>query len=244
MIAVVYVNNKRQEIMWYVAQHNNAQNQNKNFGRGGRGRGLGRVDRGDYRNDRGNKLITNKDCPFSKLLITETGHRPTQYTKIVDTLPILCVDKNYEVLNNVIWKKIDLVETDFITTYPDANRWSKTHHMEIEIVNQNITHDAVTSLCPCTITMERRTHIFDSHLQKRLISIFERYSKNKSQEYFKFLANKKALIMIIFGQCNKTTKMEITLGTNYIAHRQAGRLIKFLNRLRIVYFCSYKSGLS
>ena len=37
-----------------------------------------------------------KDGPISKLIITETGHRPTKYKKITDTLPVLCADKNYQ----------------------------------------------------------------------------------------------------------------------------------------------------
>ena len=63
-----------------------------------------------------------KDGPISKLLITETRHRPTQYKKVMDTLPVLCVDKNYQGLNNVIWNRIDLVEADFTPPDPKANR--------------------------------------------------------------------------------------------------------------------------
>ena len=62
-----------------------------------------------------------KDVPISKLIITKTGHRPTQYKKIVDTLPILCVDKNYQDIDDVFCNGIDLVKADFTPTYPDAN---------------------------------------------------------------------------------------------------------------------------
>ena len=76
---------------------NNGQNRNQNSGRGGRGQGLSDSSRGDCRNGHGNNLITNKyafegkmkDGPISKLLITETRHRPTQCKKIVDTLPVI-----------------------------------------------------------------------------------------------------------------------------------------------------------
>ena len=80
---------------------NNGQNRNQISGRGGRGRkqpnGSGR---GDRCNCHGNNLIARytfegkmKDSSLSKLTITETGnHRPTQFKKITDTLPILCVD--------------------------------------------------------------------------------------------------------------------------------------------------------
>ena len=114
---------------------NNGQNQNQNSGRGGRGQGSPKDNgRGDRRNVRGNNLIANKysfeekmkDGPISKSLITETGHRPTQYKKIINTLPVLCADKNFQGLNEVIWTKIDLVETDFMLPYPNANQWSTT----------------------------------------------------------------------------------------------------------------------
>ena len=61
-----------------------------------------------------------KDGPISKLLITKTGHRPTQFKKITDTLPVLCADNNFQGLDEVIWTGCNLVETDFIATYPDA----------------------------------------------------------------------------------------------------------------------------
>ena len=53
-----------------------------------------------------------KDGLNSKLMITKTGHRPTQYKKVIDILPVLCVDKNYQGLDDVIQNRIDLVETD------------------------------------------------------------------------------------------------------------------------------------
>ena len=39
-----------------------------------------------------------KDGPISKLAITKTGHRPTQFKKITNALPVLCADKTSEAL--------------------------------------------------------------------------------------------------------------------------------------------------
>ena len=61
-----------------------------------------------------------KDSLISKLLITKTGHRPTQYKEITDTLPVLCADKNYQGINDVIRNRIDQVKKDFMPTIPDA----------------------------------------------------------------------------------------------------------------------------
>ena len=96
-----------------------------------------------------------KDSPISKLIITETGHRPTQYKKITDTLPILCADKNYRGLDDVIRTGIDLVEADFTPLYPDADLWSVTHHVEVTTVNPNDQPDPNTGLRLHTVTMAR-----------------------------------------------------------------------------------------
>mmetsp|Transcript_50842 Transcript_50842/g.56774 ORF Transcript_50842/g.56774 Transcript_50842/m.56774 type:complete len:146 (+) Transcript_50842:133-570(+) len=79
---------------------------------------------------------------------------------------------------------------------------------------------------------------------KELLSEFERNLNINSQEYSKFLANKKALITIIFGQCDEAMKTKISLKATYAADRQAGRLIEFLKRLHTVCFGSDNSGLS
>ena len=82
---------------------NNGRKQNQNFGKGGRSQGGptggGRDNR---RNGCGNTTIVKyefegkmKNGPISKLLITEIGHRLTQFKKIIDTLPVLCTDKNF-----------------------------------------------------------------------------------------------------------------------------------------------------
>ena len=66
----------------------------------------------------------------------------------------------------------------------------------------------------------------------------------KTQEYAKFLIDKKALIIIIFGQCNEATKTEISLGATYAGDRAAGNLINSIDRLRINFFGGDDSGLS
>ena len=121
---------------------------------------------GDCSNGHGNNSIANKfsfegkmkDGPISKLIIPEPRHRPTQYKKIVDTLPVLYADKNYQGIDNVIRTGTNLVEMDFMPTYPDADQWSTTHHVEIETVNPNDAPDAVTGSRPPTATMARQTH--------------------------------------------------------------------------------------
>ena len=79
-------------------------------------------------NSRGNNLNANrysfkgkmKDSPISKLLITETRHQSTKYKKVIDTLPLLCTDKTYQDIDDVIQNRVDLVETDFTPTCLDT----------------------------------------------------------------------------------------------------------------------------
>ena len=88
---------------------NNGQNRNQNSNRGGLGRGgPTRGDRGDCHNGRGNTTIAKytfegkmKDGPISKFLFTKIRHRPTQFKKITNTLPVLCPDKNFRGLDEV-----------------------------------------------------------------------------------------------------------------------------------------------
>ena len=126
-----------------------------------------------------------KDGPISKLIITKTGHQPTQYKKIIDILSVLCADKNYQGIDDVIHTRNNLVEMDFIPLYPNANQWSITHNVKIGTV---ISTDpaAANGLCPPIIATMEQTHVFDANLQKELLSEFEPDSKIKSQKYSKF----------------------------------------------------------
>ena len=68
--------------------------------------------------------------------------------------------------------------------------------------------------------------------------------KNKSQEYAKFLADKKSLITIIFRQFDKATKTKISPRATYAVDCQAGRLIDFLKQLCTIFFDSDDGVLS
>ena len=129
---------------------NNGQYRNQNSGRGGRGQ----EGRGNFCNDCRNKLIAKytfgkmKDGPISKLLITETGYRPTQNKKIIDTFPVLFADKNFQGLNGVIRTENNLVERDFMPTYANVTQWSTIHYVQVSIVNQNDSPYAITGEHP------------------------------------------------------------------------------------------------
>ena len=104
-------------------------NQNQISGRGGRNRGgSGGRGCGSCSNNCGNNSIAKylfegkmKDDCISKMTTIETGYQATQYKKIVDTLPVLCADKNYRCIDDVLCTWIDLDEADFTLPYPDAD---------------------------------------------------------------------------------------------------------------------------
>ena len=92
-----------------------------------------------------------KEGPISELTITETGHRPSQFKKIYDTLPVFCADKNYSDLNEVLRTRRDKVENDFMSAYPDDNLWSNIHQIQLTTV------PARAALIEGTTTDERVT---------------------------------------------------------------------------------------
>ena len=151
---------------------NNGQNGNQNSGRCGRGReapnGRGR---GDRHNHCGNNSIAKysfngkmKDGPLSKLTITETGHRPSQFKKISDALPVFCADKNYQGLDEVLRNGRDLVEDDFMPSYLNATKWSTTNHVQITSVNPEAPADPRTNENPVTYQVLEQTVITNVNL--------------------------------------------------------------------------------
>ena len=168
-----------------------------------------------------------KDGPISKLTITKTGHRPSQFKKISDALRVLCADKNLQGLDEVLCNRFDRVKTDFMPDYLDANRWSTTHHLQISTVNSE-ANAAPNGSRPVLFQTMGQTHVTDANLQKELLSEYKRNSQNKTQEYTKFLADKKSLIMMLFGQCDEANQTEIAFGANCTEDQVAGRLLVFI----------------
>ena len=91
--------------------------------------------------------------------------------------------------------------------------------------------------------MMEQTHVFGANPQKELLSEYKRNSNNKSRVYAKFLADKKALITILFGQYDEPTKTKIALGAICAADRQAGRFSAFIKQMRTVCFGGDEGGL-
>ena len=201
---------------------NNGQYRYQNSRRGGRGQGPNfGSGRGDPRNDRGDKSITKysfkgkmKDSPISELTITETGHRPSQFKKLYDALPVFCLDKNDGGLDEVLSTGHDQVEGDFMLPYPNATIWPHTHQIQVATVTERaiLIKGSLSSKRVATYDFVNKTIVTDVNLQKELLSEYKRNSKLKFQEYSKFLQDKKSLITILYGQYDEETQNEISLG--------------------------------
>ena len=94
-----------------------------------------------------------KDGPISKLTITKTGYRPSQFKKISDTLPLLCADKNFQDLDEVLQTGRDLVTTYFMPNYLNATQWSTIHHVQVSIINPDSNPDDVNGQRPVRCQM-------------------------------------------------------------------------------------------
>ena len=192
---------------------NNSQNRNQKTERSGRDQGAPNSSgRGGCRNGRGNNLIAKypfeqkmKDGLISKLTITKTGHWPSQFKKICDAVSVSCADKNYWALDEVLRTRRNKVEDDFMPAYPDATPWSTTHQVQITSVHLTTSLVEGTNIRLITYQVMEQTIGTDANLQKQLLFEYKRNSKNKSQQYNKFLADKESLIMILFGQCDEAT---------------------------------------
>ena len=60
-----------------------------------------------------------KEGYLHKLTITELTHRATQYKKTNDALLVLCADKGFQFVDNVICTNSELVEMAFLLPYPN-----------------------------------------------------------------------------------------------------------------------------
>ena len=96
----------------------------------------------------------------------------------------------------------------------------------MDTVDPNNAIEAQTGRCPIVTQMVAKTHDFNANLQKQLLSDYDLKSQIKSQEWAKLIANKKAFVTIVYGQYGDATRTKFSLGTTYVADRNAGNIIK------------------
>ena len=102
-----------------------------------------------------------------------------------------------------------------LPTYQDAIKWSTEVNVKINTVDPTATPHTTTGVCPNIKILTTKTHIFDANLQNQLPSEYNIKSKTKQQEWDKYIAKKKSVIILIYGQCDNATLTELALGTTY-----------------------------
>ena len=110
-----------------------------------------------------------KDGCLSKLIITKSSNRATQYKKVVDALLVCCADKGYWYINDIVHTNTELQEAAFLLSYLLAVLWSNTYHVQIETVDSIVIPDAHRAQLPITEMVEK-THVFNSNFQKQLLA--------------------------------------------------------------------------
>ena len=76
-----------------------------------------------------------KDGCLHKLTITECSYQATQFKKIHDALPVLCVDKGFRFINNITCTNKELIKTNHLPTYPDETLYLTVVNVEINLVD-------------------------------------------------------------------------------------------------------------
>ena len=76
--------------------------------------------------------------------------------------------------------------------------------------------DVPSGASPTCTEMVEKSPIFDSNLQEQVLLDYGQALKLKLQELGKIIADKKALMTIIFKQCNNVTKTKIALGASLL----------------------------
>ena len=116
-------------------------------------------------------------------------------------------------------------------------------NIKIDTVDLNATPHGTTGARLTINIVTTKTRIFDANLQKKLLSEYD-LAKIKQQEWTKHIADKKTLMTLISGQYNNATLTKLALGATYEVDYNEGDLIKFLNKLKVVFYKINDSGLS
>ena len=121
--------------------------------------------------DSGNSTITKslfedkmKDACLHKLTITECSHQATQFKKIHNALPVLCTDKGFRFISDIICTNKELLKTNHLTIYPDANLWLRTMNLKINLIDPLVPVDTQTGARPIIKVVAKKTHVFDTNM--------------------------------------------------------------------------------
>ena len=105
-----------------------------------------------------------QDGYFNKLTIYEYSNQATQLKKINNTLPVLCADKGYRHLENIINNNDELDKVTLMSLYPDATQKYIVMDVKIDTVDPNSIPSSTASVCSVIKCLKTETHDFDENL--------------------------------------------------------------------------------
>ena len=142
-------------------------------GSGGRGRG---GHGGNCRNNSIAKYLFEekmKDGYLSKLTITKSGHRATQFKKIIGALPIFCADKNYRYIDDIICTNTKLTKANFVPSYLVITQWLSMYHVNLGSVNPIVGLNIPSGARPTCTEMIEKSPIFYPNFQEQVLSDYD-----------------------------------------------------------------------
>ena len=151
-----------------------------------------------------------KNGCLSKLTITKSGYRATQYKKFIDSLPGFCTDKNCKHRWYYSYKH-QADRSYFLTGISGYN--TMVIHLSCQYRTRwsDCRDRRTIGARPTCTEMVEKSFVFYPNLQEQLLSDHNQQSKLKLQEQAKLITNKKSLMTIIFGQCDDPTRTVIAL---------------------------------
>ena len=102
-----------------------------------------------------------KDGCLNKLIITECSHQATQFKKIHNVLSVLCAEKEFKYVDDIICINKELVNVDHLSTYPNETRWPIVVNVKIDTIDPTAAVDAFDSR-PNIKVVTKKTHVFNT----------------------------------------------------------------------------------
>ena len=174
---------------------------------------------GDRYGDCGNNRFANssstgevKDNRISHLLITKDRPRSDQLTKILRAIPYLCQDKHYDYISNIVSTNTEPTQEYFLSDYSIKRRRSSKHHTKLGVINHFTGLNVPSGNSSINSDMVENIPISNSYPQVQHHPDHNQGLFTRSHEWNKLITDKKSLIELTLDQCDKATRVEITLG--------------------------------
>ena len=147
--------------------------------------------------------------------ITKSRARSNQLNRILEAISAICQDKDYDCIPNIISSNTEPTQDCFLSNYLIKLQLTSKHCVEQGIVDPIIGLEASSGNSPIDHDMVENTPIFNSNPKDQQRINYNHELIVNSQEWDKYIANKKIVMEIIFDLCDEETKIEIAINSSY-----------------------------